>query len=502
MTTIKYISGLLTTLCFIPLYSVNPHIGLDFTSVDAINCRTTSGTPQNPMGPVGKTQYIVGCYPAIRSFNKLTGQADGILNIDSAAFGDHAVYTVLFGQPVGGASDLWSLYEHFETRFLYSSEVNGGTELIVMLSGSGGTITPLTTWYNYIVDAETLNPIGGGEDGFVDYNQGAYDQNAYYNSSSGFDEDENFIGCSLVVIPITTLAAEDAQVTVFPGLFAGNLNNLQEAFACPAINYDTNPEFGYIICLTFDEAEDFKIGSTIQMHRISNAGTTPTLEPLVTMDATPFASNNLTASHKGNLFGVVGGLQVMTPGPGTGVHVRNHQLYIVTDSQIDSTGNANINGDRFGVIWWQFDLTGDPTGQGLGTETATTVPVLVRSETIYDSAAVDPLNYFMPSIMTNKNNDMMLSLNTAGNNAYINTNYAFRAANENATRPTVQITDTPYACNWNYYVSELPGPNVQRWGDQSSVFTDPDNDTDFWLTQPFAGLPNAWGIRTTQVIVS
>ena len=71
-------------------------------------------------------------------------------------------------------------------------------------------------------------------------------------------------------------------------------------------------------------------------------------------------------------------------------HVRNKQLYACHSIQIDSTGTGNPTGDRVGIRWYQFDLTGDPTGNGCGTETETTCPVLVQWGTIYDSAASNP----------------------------------------------------------------------------------------------------------------
>ena len=34
------------------------------------------------------------------------------------------------------------------------------------------------------------------------------------------------------------------------------------------------------------------------------------------------------------------------------------------------------------IVWYQYDLTGDPSGQGTYVETESTIPVLIQSGTI------------------------------------------------------------------------------------------------------------------------
>ena len=71
-----------------------------------------------------------------------------------------------------------------------------------------------------------------------------------------------------------------------------------------------------------------------------------------------------------------------------------------------------------------IDLTGDPTGNGCGSETEMTSPVLVQWGTIYDSAASNPKFYYLPAIMTNKNGDLVIEGTVSGNDDYTNVFYA------------------------------------------------------------------------------
>ncbi len=474
--------------------SENLTLGLNFTSVTAANCRSSvEAAPQNPTGAVGSTQYIVHSYQAFRSFNKKTGQPDGALDVDVATF---------YGFPL---ADPYLLYDRFSQRWFSSGEQFNPTigvspfELNIAMSSSS-TITPATSWTFYTVPAAQINPFGY-VGGFIDYQQPATDQNAYYNAVGTYDSLGNFLGSSLTVIPKDSLLGGTPNITVFPQLFPQVIGRVEEGFAAPANNFDCDPQYGYLVwCIYTPPASN--TGNTIQLYRILNAGTnTPSLGPIVTINlAQTFAWNGLFNDHKGNLYGAPGYLQngfgrLATP------HVRNKQLYIAQDIQVDNTGAANINGDRIGVRWYQFDLTGDSTGRGLGNETPGTTPVLIQSGTLFDDSPSNPLSYYLASIMTNKQADLIVSFNTSGKDAFVNTGYAFRSASDplNALRTPVQVTNTQFPLNFQVNESLSPGPACQRWGDESAAVVDPCDDRTFWLTQPFAERQNAWGIQSTQV---
>ena len=338
---------------------------------------------------------------------------------------------------------------------------------------------------------------------FSDYQQPAFDQNAWYNGVTTFDGSGTFIGSSLMVIPNSSIEAGAPNITIFPGLFPEEIAFEQEGFAAPADNFDANPQFGYFVWIIYD-APASNSGNTVQLYRIINAGSnTPTLGPLMIINQyLNLLYNGLLSHHKGNLMGAPGLLQNATGDINPYIVVRNHQMYLAFDIQTDIAGNASITGDRVAVRWYQFDLTGDPTGQGLGTETASTVPVLIQSGTLFDDAAISPIFYYFGAIMVNKQNDLVISFCSSGDNDFVNAGYAFRAASDplGTLREPILTTNSQFPLNFNGNLSLLPGPNCQRWGDQSTVVTDPDNDLIFWMNQPYAALQNAWGIQATQLI--
>ena len=128
MIKIQYIT--LLTLIYIlnvSATSPNPTIGFNFTAMNAINApgRTIS-VPQNPTAGVGKTQFISCTYQGIRSFNKFTGEPDGILNVDATVFSGDA----LTGE---APADVWLLYHTFLQRWFFSVKPGPATLLCNLL---------------------------------------------------------------------------------------------------------------------------------------------------------------------------------------------------------------------------------------------------------------------------------------------------------------------------------------------------------------------------------
>lgn len=444
----------------------------------------------NINGWVGPTQYIVNSNNQIRSFNKVTGQPDGILNIDSSSF---------FGIT---DFDTRITFDRFGQRWIGLAGVNdlsnGGAPTMVIAYSDGPIITNSTKWTSFVFPFTqiVLPPTGGA----VDSPQLASDQNAVYLTVDTFPASfASFAGITLIVIPQSSFVPGTfGPYTVFTGIFPG-VADFGE-FTPPATNFDPNPTFGYMINAQ-NNFNGFPSGlnyTNLYMFRIINPGSaTPTVGPQVTIPVNSYSDSGFVP-HKGNLYGSVGFLETVQCTFDSAIHIRNKQLFAAHPSQMDSTGTGTFTGDRIGIIWYQFDLTGDSTGRGLGTETATTVPALVQTGIIFDSSATNPLFYWMPAIMTNKNGDLVISGNVAGNNNFIDVFYAGRTKNDppGILRAPVNITNNTFAYNFGQFAT-VQGA---RWGDYNSLSPDPVNDIDMWSSNEAVFALNGWGILVTKLI--
>jgi len=476
--------------------------GISFTASSAATATSLSVSPQNLNGWVGKAQYILMSYGAIRSFNKTTGQADGILNVAAADF---------FG---GTVADVRIDYDRFSDRWFMSAQVSKnlfqeGTELdLVLAMSSEGTITNSTKWSLFKVSADRLSPnVPLAAVTPLDYNELATDANAVYICVHVFNEDSTF-STATVVYQTKSLLARKPIITIFPFLAK---NTAQIA---PADNFDTSVKFGYLVYPFYPPTNPFPTGNQMSFTRVINPGSAkPTLssEILVTLPEQFCAESTprVNVPHLGNLYGAtLGNLQYQGGGNSVSApHVRDNQLYIVQAVNVNQNGQCpNAGGDRIGARWYQFDLTGDLTGQGKGTETATTVPVLVQSGTLFDTAPgpTGQLSYYIPAIMTNKKHDMVIAGTTSSSNTYTDIFYATRSASDplNTLNPPLRLTNSGNPYNYGALSEAAHGFGGQRWGDESSLSPDPSNDLNIWITGEWAPIYNAWGIQAIELIAN
>ena len=205
-----------------------------------------------------------------------------------------------------------------------------------------------------------------------------------------------------------------------------------------------------------------------------------------------------TVPHKGNLYGVNGYLQNFTGLDNGMPHVRHKQLYFVISGLVDSTGTGTLAGDRSAILWYQYDLTGDPTGQGKGIETMSTVPALVQSGVIFDpTVTATPINYWNGAIMTDKDNNIAIIGNSAGEDDYIQAFYTGRKPNDppGTLQPLSLLRENNASYNFG---TLLPSDaNSERWGDYCSLKPDPCNDRDLWATSQVVAFQDGWGILAT-----
>jgi len=462
-------------------------IGLNFTAATVANVLDPFVIPPNLNGWVGPQQYVLMTYNIIRSFNKNTGIADGVLNIDAASF---------FGV---SANDVRIDYDRFSQRWFMScegiNESTGQIATIILAVSNSSVLTNNTVWSLYtFTNAQVIpqiRPLGSGD---LDYQQLAIDSNAVYISVDTFDKNGNFAGSSVLVIQKNSLGSSNLVCKVFSGLLKTS------TFIAPADNFDVNSSFGYLINALNNQYPSSQTYNQLYFYRINNPGTTnPSLGPLLSIPV-PLYTDAANAPYAGNLFGSKAYLQTSSCALYAS-HVRNHQLFTVHNIQVNKSGISNTSGDRVGVRWYQFDLTGDATGQARGTESSATVPALVQSGTLFDTAMTNPKYYFNPSIMINKNGDMVIACTVSGLTSYPNVIYAGRKSSDpkGTLRTPASITNASNSYNFGPFVDPSNANIGQRWGDLSSLCPDPTNDLDIWATQEFAAIQNGWGIRVTQL---
>lgn len=476
-------------------------IGLQFTAATIEDVSVYYRAQPNCSGWVGPEQYVEITNQNIRSFNKFTGQPDGVLDIDSAT---------LLG--VTGAADALLSFDRWGQRWIMSATVNtfdnGFDPFFAIAWTDGPIITKNTKWNTFFFDMTVLTPSVPSS---TDSPKIASDQNAvYFSVDMGTPSFSMGLGVSVVVVPQSSfIAGNPFNFTVFPFLFnptefpaVGGL-----FFAPSPNNFDPHPQFGYIVVSPAIEAPGYFTYTNYYMLRIINPGSSsPSLFPSPANPislAAPIFTDGTLIPHKGNLYGSNGLLQNTASNSldTGGCHIRNHQLYFVATGLVDNTGTGTLSGDRNAILWYHYDLTGDPTGEGKGIETESTVPVLIESGAIFDpTITATPLNYWNPAIMTDKDNNIVIIGNVAGADSYVQAFYTGRKACDPLGKLRDNVLLTNNTASYNFGTLFYNDATGQRWGDYCSLSPDPCNDRDIWATSQYVPFQDGWGLLTTKLI--
>lgn len=471
-------------------------VGVNFAASTFADNNGAHQIPTNPQGSAGEKQYIVVSYNTVRSFSKKTGKPDGILNSNGGTF-----FSV-FGITLPGGPLI--KYDPFSKRwFAVGAPAAFGTTIpgnITLVVSSDSIITKETKWLSYLIlnskivapgqPAELGNAIGFG----IDQNR------LYINPLSTFNGITRFSG---IVVNKKALLENDLTLSVFNSIrpdpsAPDNVNTVLAA----TDNFDKDPQFGYYLYMTTLISREFETNNELQLYRVVNPESlTPTLVGPITITVPTYAIPR-NAPHKGNVKGVSGfvfsnSTQILNP------VVRNRQLYACHGTGLNSSGMDDPNGDRTGIRWYQFDLTGDPTGQGLGVETPMTVPVIVQSGTWYDQAATSPRFYWLPAINVNKKNDVVITASSSAENKFIDVFYTGRRKNDpkGTLRKSQNITYNHQFTynNYNYPPNSVFGLGGSVWGKFAQLSVDPVNQKNFWSTSMWAGVPNGWTVQATEL---
>src|SRR5438552_4092058 len=168
----------------------------------------TSAFPPDSMGAVGPSQFFVFVNGLLRTFNKTTGVADGVINADPDTFFS-SVMTKGF---VNFTSDPQIRYDRLTKRWIlaiidvpsssFSSIGDKPNRVLIAVSdaASNGVISGSTSWSFYYVQQDMIGqPSSTGE--FLDYDSLGVDNNALYIGGNMFGATSgNFTGTSAFVV--------------------------------------------------------------------------------------------------------------------------------------------------------------------------------------------------------------------------------------------------------------------------------------------------------------
>jgi hypothetical protein len=110
---------------------------------------------------------------------------------------------------------------------------------------------------------------------------------------------------------------------------------------------------------------------------------------------------------------------------------------------------------------------------------------------LFDSAATNPKNFWIPSCAMNGQGHMAIGVTYGGAADHAGCAVAGRLSSD-----ALGVTQSPtlaVVSNFNYNISPA------RWGDYSHTVVDPTDDMTMWTFQEYCNANNSWGIRVMQL---
>ncbi|MEI6654861.1 MAG: hypothetical protein WCP45_08845 [Verrucomicrobiota bacterium] len=458
----------------LPNFGPQP-VGTNYTGATLADC---DSYPPDTMGAVGPTQFIVAVNGRLRSFNKATGVADGVLDLSMDTF-----FSPVMTPPISSnyTTDPHIRYDRLSGRwFLIIVDVPGGASKlpnrVLIAVSNAATITTSAAFTFFYFQHDTVSP-AGDTGKFADYPTLGIDNNALYIGDNVFTSRGRFSGCSAFVVRKSSiLGTGPIVVTAFRGLVTSSTS--EGPYTPQGVdNFDPAATEGYFI-----GTSNAAFGRLVA-RRVSTPGGTPTLSSNILIAVDP-TTDPITVPHLGNTSGTNGYLDAVDDRL-FAAHIRNGQLWTAHNIEVDNTGTAAVGGGRNGSRWYQIQNLG-------GT------PSVVQSGTVFDSAASNPKSYWIPSIMVSGQGHVAMGFSSAGSNSRINAACTGRLAGD--PLGTMQIPSAYTASSTAYNPpADTGGPSGRRWGDFSFTSLDPDDDMTLWTIQEFCDSTDSYGLRVAKL---
>ncbi|HRI04626.1 MAG TPA: carboxypeptidase-like regulatory domain-containing protein [Pyrinomonadaceae bacterium] len=460
------------------------------SAFDAATLTDTSSFPPDSNGAAGPTQYIGFQNGRIRSFNKFSGLADGVMNLNPDVFYASVMTPIGGGVVANFTTDPQIRYDRFTSRwFLIMIDVpcldvnctsTAANRVVMAVSdaASNGTITAGTVWTFF-----QFKPSPTTE--FCDYESLGVDVNALYVGCNMFSAAGSFTNTNGYVIQKSSvLGAGPAAVTAFPGLLVASAG----PFAPRGVdNYDLGATEGYFV------GPDNATFSTIMFRRVSNPGTvSPTISGNISVSV-PTTTFPNRVEHLGNTGGLNGGLDALDDRLYQAM-IRNGRLWTAHNFRVTAAGVASTAAEsRNASRWYEF-------------QNLTTTPTIVQSGTVFDNSATRAAarQYTIPSIVATGQGHAVIGFTMAGTPVGPTPAFASRLSGDTAgtmagppTTPAVTFGTT--TANYNP-ASDPGGASGRRWGDYSATVVDPLDDMTVWTAQQYNQASNSYAVRVGRLL--
>lgn len=451
------------------------------TSFNGVTGPTETGAfPPDDMGAVGPTQYILFVNGRLRSFNKTTGVADGVLNADPDVFFSSVMTSVGGSVTQVFTSDPRIRYDRLSARWILviidvPIDAGGNTPVanrILIAYSNSSTITGGTTW--------TFSQFTGQAGLFSDYETLGIDVNALYIGTNMFTLAGSFSATNGYVINRNTLLSGGAYtVYTFTGLASG-------AGAGPFTpqgvdNFDFAATEGYFIGV------DNATFGTLMMRRVSTPAGVPSISANISI-AVSTTSSPRKVPHLGNTGGTNGNLDALDDRLYAAM-ARGGHIWTAHNIAVSATGVASGAASRRNGVRW-YDLTN-----------LTTTPTVSQSGTIFDNTATvtSARDYFIPSVMVSGQGHAAFSLTTAGTPNRSNAATTGRLSSD-ATGTTQAISLTTASATAYNPPADPGGTGGRRWGDYSYVSLDPLDNMTMWMVNQYCSNTNVYGCNVTKLL--
>ncbi len=460
--------------------SLTPGVGFTGATLN-----DTLAFPPDSMGTIGPSQFCVAVNGRIRTFNKDTGTADGVINADTDVF-----FNSVMTPPTTNnfTSDPRIRYDRLSGRwFILIIDVPGknGTlpnRAMIAVSDSA-VLTSITVWNFFYFQQDLVSP-PGDTGNFADYPTLGIDANALYIGVNIFKGRTGSFSNStgFVVRKSSILGEGPIVVTAFRKLI-GNGPAGGPYTPQGVDNYDPAATEGYFIGV------DGSYYGKLNLRRVTNPGGTPAISGNIQFTV-PTTGGTISVPHLGNTGGANGNLDGLDYRL-ISAHIRNGRLWTTANIAVDNTGSPSGTHTRNGIRW--YELEGIASGQ---------TPTVLQSGTLFQSSpsnTTDQRHYWMGSIMVSGQGHAAMGFSVAGANERANAGTAGRLATDPPGTLQTPVLYTSTSASYNP-PSDPGSGSGRRWGDYSYTSLDPSDDMTFWTIQEFCDSENSYGVRVVKLL--